>query len=437
MFVAPPGYQPVYNPCIPYLGPIYGGLRCGMSIYVQGVVPHHATRFHMNLQCTQMEGCDIGFHISPCFRGWDKVVFNHFQGDRWGSEEKTHHMPFRKGEIFEMVIIVDQECYEVRVNGEHFHRFNHRMPVESLNFLQISGDITIQTINVIGGGIPAGGYPGAQMGGGYPGGMGGGTEVIVGGGMGGGTEVIVGGGMGGGTEVIVGGGMGGGTEVVVGGAGGYPGGPAGYPGGQGGYPGGPGGYPGVPGGYPGGYPGGQGGYPGGQGGYPNEIGGGMAGQGYYPGGAGGYPGANLPIMGDQPIYNPAVPYSSMIPGGMSHKKTVIIRGMIPIGANRFSINFLVGGSRDIAFHMTFRVREREVVRNSMINQIWGAEEREYTVNPLQEGQFFDMSIRCGHLKFSVFVNGQHMCNFFHRFQRYQQIEIMEVDGDIQLSYIHF
>uniref|UniRef100_A0A4W5KL40 Galectin domain-containing protein n=1 Tax=Hucho hucho TaxID=62062 RepID=A0A4W5KL40_9TELE len=44
MFVAPPGYQPIYNPSIPYVGPIYGGLRSGMSIYIHGVIPHEITR---------------------------------------------------------------------------------------------------------------------------------------------------------------------------------------------------------------------------------------------------------------------------------------------------------------------------------------------------------------------------------------------------------
>ncbi|CAB1348244.1 unnamed protein product [Coregonus sp. 'balchen'] len=323
MFVAPPGYQPVYNPCIPYVGPIYGGLRSGMSIYIQGVIPHEITRFHINLQCGEFEGSDIGFHFSPHFKGWDKVVFNSCQEGEWGSEEKTHNMPFSKGDAFEMVIIINQEGYQVTVNGRDFHMFMHRIPVERVNALQIGGDVSIQTINVIGGG--------GGMGGGYPtGGMGGGNM-----------------------------------------AGGYP--ASGYPGDQ------------------------------------------MGGQGCYPGGAGG----NLPVMDGQPIYNPPVPYSSMIPGGM------------------FSINFMVGGSRDIAFHMNPRLQEREVVRNSMIGGSWGMEEREISINPFQAGQYFDMSIRCGNQRFKVFVNGQHMCDFFHRFQNYSQIDTLELEGDVQISYVHF
>ncbi|NP_001140054.1 Galectin-4 [Salmo salar] len=246
MFVAPPGYQPVYNPSIPYVGPIYGGLRSGMSVYIQGVIPHEITSFNMNLQCGESEGSDIGFHFSPRFDNWDKVVFNSCQEGEWGSEEEIHNMPFSKGDAFEMVIIIKQEGYQVAVNGQDLHTFNYRIPVERVNALQIGGDVSIQTISIIGGGNPG----------------------------------------------------------------------------------------------------------------ADQIGG------------------NLPVMDGQTIFKPPVPYSSMIPGGMSPKKTIVIRGMVPLGANSFSINFMVGSSRDIVFHLNPRLQESVVVRNSLIGGSWDTEERE-------------------------------------------------------------
>ncbi|XP_066561802.1 galectin-4-like [Amia ocellicauda] len=61
--------------------------------------------------------------------------------------------------------------------------------------------------------------------------------------------------------------------------------------------------------------------------------------GYQPqcnpqGGGMGYQGGNLPMMGGAPIYNPQIPYCDVIPGGMMAKRTIIIRGMVPYGANR-------------------------------------------------------------------------------------------------------
>ncbi|XP_025753862.1 galectin-4 isoform X6 [Oreochromis niloticus] len=443
MFVAPPGYQPIYSPNIPYLGPINGGLREGTSIYIQGTIPKHITRFFINLICGESESSDIALHFNPRFDGWDKVVFNTCQNGSWGSEDKIHKMPFRKGEHFEMVIIVTLQGYEIKVNGIDFHTFQHRIPMEQVRGLQIAGDVSIQTINFIGGGMGGGmggGYPGGGMGGGYPGGMGGGMGGGYPGGMGGGMGPggFPGGGMGGGYPGGMGGGMG----------------PGGYPGGDmgGGYPGGMGG--GMGGGYPGGMGGGMGpgGFPGGGmgGGYPGGMGGGMGPGGYpggdmgdgYPGGMGGgmggaFPGSNLPGMSGQPVYNPPVPYSSIIQGGMFPKRTIVIRGMVPYGAHKLSIKFLVSRSRDVAFHIHPRFREGIVLRNSMIGGNWGQEEREMSMNPFMEGQYFDMSIRCGNQRFKVFVNGQHLFDFFHRWQSFNEIDMLEIEGDVQISYIHF
>ncbi|XP_025753874.1 galectin-4 isoform X19 [Oreochromis niloticus] len=338
---------------IPYLGPINGGLREGMSIYIQGTIPKHINRFFINLICGEYESSDIALHFNPRFDGWDKVVFNTCQNGSWGSEEKIHRMPFRKGEHFEMVIIVNFQGYQIKVNGIDFHTFQHRIPMEQVRGLQIAGDVSIQMINFIGGGMGGGmggGYPGGGMGGGYPGGMGGGM------------------------------------------------GPGGYPGGDMGD------------------------------GYPGGMGGGMGGA---------FPGSNLPGMSGQPVYNPPVPYSSIIQGGMFPKRTIVIRGMVPYGAHKLSIKFLVSRSRDVAFHIHPRFREGIVLRNSMIGGNWGQEEREMSMNPFMEGQYFDMSIRCGNQRFKVFVNGQHLFDFFHRWQSFNEIDMLEIEGDVQISYIHF
>ncbi|KAF7665306.1 hypothetical protein LDENG_00147660 [Lucifuga dentata] len=149
-FVAPPGYQPIYTPTIPYFGPIYGGLRDGVSIYIQGSIPEDITRFHINLLCGESESSDIALHFNPRFDGWDKVVFNSCQDGSWGSEDKIRDMPFSKGRPFEMVILTTSQGYQIKVNGQDFYMFEHRLSVERVRSMQIAGDVSIQTINVIG-----------------------------------------------------------------------------------------------------------------------------------------------------------------------------------------------------------------------------------------------------------------------------------------------
>ncbi|MGH0163048.1 UNVERIFIED_CONTAM: hypothetical protein FKN15_043973 [Acipenser sinensis] len=159
---------------VPYIGPIYGNLRPGMSVYIHGEVPHRITRFQVNLQCGNYEGCDVALHFNPRFDGWDKVVFNAFQNGSWEGEEKKREMPFRKGENFELIIIVNEEGYQINVNGQEFYLFQHRMPCERVDTLDIAGDIVIKSLNIIGGGAPQGGMPGygggfMPQGGGMPG----------------------------------------------------------------------------------------------------------------------------------------------------------------------------------------------------------------------------------------------------------------------------
>lgn len=376
MFVAPPGYQPVYNPVIPYLGPIYGGLREKMTVYIQGVADETMTRFFVNLLCGPREDSDVALHINPRFDGWDKVVFNSRSGGSWQSEDKVRKMPFTKGEKFELTIHVEPEEYQIKVNREHFHSFKHRVPVAKVQAMHISGDVSVATINVLGGGLPGGPAGGAGGPGGFPGGM-------------------------------------------------FPGGfPAGPPGGAGGgYPGGVG-----PGGFPSGPAGGAGpGYPGGSG--PGGSG---------PGGMwGDFPGSNLPSMSGQLVLNPRTPFSTTISGGMYPKRTLIIRGMVPRHAKRLSFDLVMSRTKDIAFHLNPRVQEGVVVRNSRLHGSWGREERHLSSNPFTAGQYFDMSIRSGDQRFKVYVNGQHLCDYAHRVPSLAEVDHLDINGDVQLSYVHF
>ncbi|XP_070620683.1 galectin-4 isoform X1 [Erythrolamprus reginae] len=145
-----PGYNPVYNPTLPYHQPVPGGLRPGMSVYVQGTVPKHTNRFRVNFACGQHEGADIAFHFNPRFDGKDKTVLNTFQSGRWGNEE-IHKMPFRKGEHFEIIFVVNDAGYQVLVNRNPFCSYGHRLPPQSVQVVSADGDLELQSLTVMGG----------------------------------------------------------------------------------------------------------------------------------------------------------------------------------------------------------------------------------------------------------------------------------------------
>ncbi|MBN3310500.1 LEG4 protein, partial [Amia calva] len=132
-----------------------------------------------------------------------------------------------------------------------------------------------------------------------------------------------------------------------------------------------------------------------------------------------------------------IPYCGMIPGGMTAKRTIIVRGMVPYGADRFHLNFMVGSTRDVAFHLNPRILHCTVVRNSYMGGCWGNEETDLDYNPFQEGQYFEISVRCGNWCYKVFVNGQCFCEFTHRLQPFTLVDTLQIEEDVQISYIHY
>uniref|UniRef100_A0A8C8VIP2 Galectin n=1 Tax=Pelusios castaneus TaxID=367368 RepID=A0A8C8VIP2_9SAUR len=276
------------------------------------------SRFRVNFSCGQQPGTDIALHFNPRFEHGDKVVFNSFQGS-WGREEHKKDVPFHKGQPFELVFVITGEGYKITVNGAPYYEFRHRIPPERVQVVDVDGDLTLQSLNILGGGMMLG----ASM-------------------------------------------MGGGVS---------------NPGAQG----------------------------------QERCG-------------------NGPSLGP---HGTQVPYVGNLPGGLTSKKTVVVKGFVPQNAKSFCINFKTGHSQDIALHINPRLNEQKVVRNSFLKGQWGSEERELSFNPFQPGQYFDLSIRCGNQRFKVFANGQPLFNYSHRFHSFQQIDTLEIKGDVVLSYVQF
>ncbi|MEE6490549.1 hypothetical protein FKM82_015902 [Ascaphus truei] len=144
----------------------------------------------------------------------------------------------------------------------------------------------------------------------------------------------------------------------------------------------------------------------------------------------------LPMLGP-PIINPILPFVANIRGGMIPKRTVVVKGLVSSSAKSFIINFKVGFSNDIALHINVRMNKSLVIRNSFLNGAWGEEEKDLPKSPFKQGDFFDLSVRSGEQNFKVYVNGQHCFNFKHRLQNLQQIDTLDVTGDLKLCFVHF
>ncbi|CAJ0929842.1 unnamed protein product [Ranitomeya imitator] len=120
---------------------------------------------------------------------------------------------------------------------------------------------------------------------------------------------------------------------------------------------------------------------------------------------------------------------------MIPKRSVVVKGVVKSGAKSFIINLKASYSNEIALHLNPRLNKNTVVRNSFANGIWGEEETEQVKNPFKSGEYFNISICSEEQNFRVFVNGSHSFNYAHRLWNLQQVDKLEVDGDVKIVYV--
>nr|KAG5700735.1 hypothetical protein BaRGS_029100 [Batillaria attramentaria] len=137
---------------VPYSGAIPGGVRQGLEIEVQGIVPHHAHQgFSVNLcQGPQLEPTTT-LHVNARLSE-NTIVLNHMQNNGWGGEERKSGHQFQRGKPFDLRIIVKPQMFKLKLNGNHVADFAHRLPKETAQFVVIKGEVSISYIKFSAGG---------------------------------------------------------------------------------------------------------------------------------------------------------------------------------------------------------------------------------------------------------------------------------------------
>ncbi|MCJ8748057.1 hypothetical protein PDJAM_G00160570 [Pangasius djambal] len=140
--------HPVCNPCKPYFGSIPGGLRPGVALFFQGVVPSDCERFEINLQTGPKYLHDIALHFNPRMYSYS-VALNSCRNGRWEHHIETPGGPFIKGGAFDIIMVIKPEGYEVIVNGLLYCTFAHRIPVDKVTTVDIRGDVFMNKFSII------------------------------------------------------------------------------------------------------------------------------------------------------------------------------------------------------------------------------------------------------------------------------------------------
>ncbi|XP_034294021.1 uncharacterized protein LOC117677723 isoform X2 [Pantherophis guttatus] len=150
-FLTVMGGQMMGNLALPYYHSVPGGLQPGTSVYMQGIVRKNAKRFRVDFTCSKRKTADIPFHFNPRFE-YEKFVLNSFQASRWG-DEKSCKMLLQKGEYFEVIFVVTEAEYQIIVNKKPVCSFQHRMPPERVQGIEVEGDLELQSLTMMGGSV--------------------------------------------------------------------------------------------------------------------------------------------------------------------------------------------------------------------------------------------------------------------------------------------
>uniref|UniRef100_A0A914HA34 Galectin n=1 Tax=Globodera rostochiensis TaxID=31243 RepID=A0A914HA34_GLORO len=126
-----------------------------------------------------------------------------------------------------------------------------------------------------------------------------------------------------------------------------------------------------------------------------------------------------------------VPYESGITGeGFGPGKTLLIFGTPEKKGKRFHINLLKKNG-DIALHLNPRFDEKAIVRNSLIANEWGNEEREGKI-PLEKGIGFDLKVINEEYAFQIFINDERYATYAHRVEPHD-LHGLQIGGDVEIT----
>uniref|UniRef100_A0A2C9JWY0 Galectin n=1 Tax=Biomphalaria glabrata TaxID=6526 RepID=A0A2C9JWY0_BIOGL len=322
-----PGLYETYQITIPYsaqLPPILPGT----DILVVGKTLPNVKSFSINLCSGPNLDQDVALHYNPRF-DQNKVVKNDKQGGKWGKEEIDATLPCSKDQNFEFRIKVTQKGYQILYNNAEVSTFNHRLPVERVNHLFLSGEIAVHFIQLTNGQLAAFQPPPPNFN----------------------------------------------YQIPQ-----------------------------------------------------------FAPYTAYP---------VLPPQIGAPIINPAVPFTTAIPGGLHPGKMIYISGVPNANAQRFSINLTTGSSENHDYGLHFDVRlvygsdKNVVVRTHKKGGSWGPEEKTTPVFPFAPNTNFDLMILVEPNCFKVAVNNAHFIEFNHRLQPINEINHLIVTGDVKLTHVRF
>ncbi|XP_053462396.1 galectin-7 isoform X2 [Nycticebus coucang] len=132
---------------VPHKTTLPEGIRPGTLLRIRGFIPDQASRFYVNLLCSEEQGADAALHFNPRLDE-SAVVFNSLEQGTWGREERGPGAPFQRGQPFEVLLIATEDGFKAVVGDEQYHHFRHRLPLARVRLVEMGGDVKLESLKI-------------------------------------------------------------------------------------------------------------------------------------------------------------------------------------------------------------------------------------------------------------------------------------------------
>ncbi|KAF4102545.1 hypothetical protein G5714_017345 [Onychostoma macrolepis] len=86
----------------------------------------------------------------------------------------------------------------------------------------------------------------------------------------------------------------------------------------------------------------------------------------------------------------SIPYKGSLFRGVIPEQHITIKGHISLFPHSFTVNLRCSQSNNIALHLNSHIKSGMLIRNSLLCQSWGQEERELQYFPFSAGNYFEI-----------------------------------------------
>lgn len=126
---------------VPFISILIQKFQPEQILLIQGRVKEGAQRFQVDLHGSNGS---IAFHFDTRFYE-NRQVMNSFLNGRWGKKNRIP-IVFKRGQYFTLLIRALNNEFQIFVNHTEIHQFKHRIPVNAIEYLNVSC-VLIITIN--------------------------------------------------------------------------------------------------------------------------------------------------------------------------------------------------------------------------------------------------------------------------------------------------